>query len=227
MLVYGYLVPNRQVSTCASQISSSQIDCQWDEGGLRTDGSPCAPAMLRSNRQIYTELVKEWYGNATYEIRIQRYDRHHFNRPRHLWTQPELPYEVQPSALYCIRSLIISFDFDPVVKTDDSIPCEALTAFVDMLSSKQSSLQKLELDVWASDAFLSSVEKHPGGLKTALEAEFRLFRRIQRLSELKISIHIRPTLWWNFPKETRARWEEEGTEYAEALRTAILTPSQS
>lgn len=37
---------------------------------LRKDGALCCPAMLQVNRQIYAELVREWYSHATYLVTI-------------------------------------------------------------------------------------------------------------------------------------------------------------
>jgi hypothetical protein len=64
--VYKYLVPDRYV------VPSKHEKNHVGNLHLRYDKLPCSPALLRTNHQIYDEIIDMWYGTATFEIYISR-----------------------------------------------------------------------------------------------------------------------------------------------------------
>ncbi|KAL4891475.1 hypothetical protein BDV59DRAFT_181824 [Aspergillus ambiguus] len=63
LTIYHYLIPTIPIRnfTLIRGRGSKTV-------ALRHDGERCCPALLRANRQIYNELVREWYGSAQYEV---------------------------------------------------------------------------------------------------------------------------------------------------------------
>jgi hypothetical protein len=66
-LIYLYLIPNR---TVPASIPGSNPHIGPVSSIFREDRSPCSPALLRVNRQIYNEFVRFFYGHTLYCVTL-------------------------------------------------------------------------------------------------------------------------------------------------------------
>jgi len=64
--IYSYLMPNTNINTCQDYVKSTvfpgKFYSYWPIQ-LRHDCKPCCPSLLRTNRQIYHEMVELWYSS--------------------------------------------------------------------------------------------------------------------------------------------------------------------
>lgn len=187
--IYQYLIPDLPVPTWFSNYRRSP---------LRRDGAPCCPAILRTCRTIYRELVAEWYGAAMYSISIAYHGIYCFN-------SKFLPYSRSlPSVFREIKYLDLSIELTGYLhvctpRSSDygtSTYCpqftfqDCLQVLVDCFAPGRAKLKQLRLHLSAGLPFFYYIKRHPGEVLRTLEWNLAPLRKIQGLSEVSIDLHI-------------------------------------
>lgn len=66
--IYRYLIPSIPIRNFLRLGVRNELLRTYSS--VRHDGQPCATALLRTNRTVYDELVREWYGAVPYQVSI-------------------------------------------------------------------------------------------------------------------------------------------------------------
>lgn len=125
--IYRHLIPSIPVHNAL--ILRSGFALSSPPPSLRHDGQPCAAALLRTNRTVYHELVREWYGTVPYEVSL---DSRYIVFCGRIFS----PYAPLPHTLRFVTrlELRLSLQRTPHVVRDTAV-VETLLAFRDHLTS--------------------------------------------------------------------------------------------
>lgn len=164
LLIYGCLVPN------------VFVDDATFRKPFRNDGAPCCPAILRANKEIYDEVVGEFYGQEYYG----------------LWINPSgwafarssgMPIKNRfPTAIRLVQKLALSIYLG---NYSDNFNYQAiLTEY--FKDSQCGSLHSLRLTLLISIEFFELYRYKPVLLRHQIEAELRPLRSGRGLSEASL-----------------------------------------
>lgn len=164
LLIYRYLIPDNPLETWSPRL---------DPFYLRLDGKPCASAILRTNRTVYQEVVREWYGLIPYVAVIKQQCINFLGTI--------IPPSLVLSIFWQIRSfeLIICLESEPSeINANDSdltwmhMPGlkDCIKVLADCLSPAQGGrLEYLCLHLTISSHFCASIRERPDDFCKALE----------------------------------------------------------
>lgn len=124
-LIYEHLIPNTELTiTEADLIEPDQ---------LRQDGTVCCPAILRTCRQVYDELIEPFYGSATFAIFVEQHEISFLGTPSYVYS-PKFPRN-----LHHVRKLHIEMQLPPLttVLTSKSYVCmDQLVEYINKYCTK-------------------------------------------------------------------------------------------
>lgn len=155
-----------------------------DPKAIRTDGEQCYPAILRTNRQIYQELLTEWYGSVYYRAYVNQVGFHFLGRLASLRWPP-------PRTLQYVRKLDLSISLKSpsqspyVTRTPHGLYYD--TEFLEkcfLPGATARNLQILHLRFILTQATFSAYRDKPEDLKKDLEDDLAPLRAVRGLSEV-------------------------------------------
>jgi hypothetical protein len=172
LLIYSYLVPAGRVGAFASK--------------RVLDGNGRCPALLRVNRQIYSELLSEWYGSAWYGAHL---DLTGF----HLHGCFYSIHKPIPSTLQYIRQLdlfILLILPSHYVSKKAPLGLYELTRFLQRCfeSQRVNRLQRLHLRLAVTQEFVNFYTGKQAALRKDLAQALAPLRNLRGLLETKLKV---------------------------------------
>ncbi|KAA8651232.1 hypothetical protein EYZ11_007814 [Aspergillus tanneri] len=174
LCVYRFLIPNVTIR------NFPLIRGRNKTASLRIDNVPCCPALLRTNHQIYNELVSEWYGSTPYEVILD-------NKYVLFCGKVIPPYASLPSTIQWVRSIQLSFSIQGAPRFIHSpSTLESLLGFQDRVMALALSLspsgtrqlRNLHITVVVNIPLLMSLSKTPSELLDLLSWNFGPLREM-------------------------------------------------
>lgn len=101
-MIYAYLVPDTDVPIFEPDLFHGL--------NLRKDVTACSPQLLRANRQIYEEMISQFYGVATFAMYVEQHEISFLGNPIYVY-DPQFP-----SCLQHVRSLHIEMQLPPITR---------------------------------------------------------------------------------------------------------------
>lgn len=175
LCIYRYVIPTVRIR------NFPLIRCHSNVIRLRTDNRFCCPALLRTNHQVYHELVREWYGSHTsYEVVVDH---------KYILFCGKVisAYSQLPSTLRWVQLLHLKFTIQGAPRhIYSTTTLDHLLAFQERVVSLARSvthneirqLRKLHLEVGVDMPLLLSLSKTPTELLNLLNWNFNSFREI-------------------------------------------------
>jgi len=218
-LVYRYLVPNVDLGPYANIYKLAPKE-------LRKDGEPCYPAILRTNRTIYNEVMREWYGVLNFTAVWNRYSTPTLK----FLGKTTRPGEIPPSALRHVANLTLKItlqpgqDHKPKAADDYQALLEACFPPGEALGK----LRKLTIDLLVRSPIYWGLKVDRDFFRRALEEEIAHFRQLQ-IEEFNFRIrlsHAKDHLFEGFeerPRNSNLPSLEERKAVVAAIAEEMLT----
>ncbi|KAE8383103.1 hypothetical protein BDV26DRAFT_252159 [Aspergillus bertholletiae] len=194
--IYQYLIPDLPIRNLSLLRDRSKTI------HLRHDGSRCCPAILRTNHQIYAEVIQEWYGSTSYEIVLDT---------KYILFCGKVipPYAPLPSTIQWVQSvrLCLSIQGTPRhIRSQSTL--EHLLGFQDRLTTLAAALSdkayrklsRLQIDIGVDIPLLLSLSKTPSELLELLN---------WNLLPLRENVRDVPDVRWDLQEQSYGIQSEE------------------